>query len=90
MRCSRTTRTSSGTTCLPRWSTARCSPAAIVPARRAVKFLIDAQLPLRLVAFLNERAHDAVHATMMPVGNRSKGRVIGVASLSVHPCPAGQ
>jgi predicted nuclease of predicted toxin-antitoxin system len=41
-----------------------------------VKFLVDAQLPLRLVAFLTERGHDAIHTSTMPDGNRSKDRAI--------------
>ena len=41
-----------------------------------MKFLVDAQLPLRLVAFLNERGHDAIHISTMPEGNRSKDRAI--------------
>jgi len=32
-------------------------------ARRRVTFLIDAQLPERLVRFLREHGHDAVHSS---------------------------
>ena len=41
-----------------------------------MKFLVDAQLPLRLVAFLNEHGHDAIHTSTMPEGNRSKDGAI--------------
>lgn len=41
-----------------------------------MKFLVDAQLPLSLVAFLNERGHDAIHTSSLPEGNRSKDRAI--------------
>ena len=41
-----------------------------------MKFLVDAQLPLRLVAFLNDRGHDAIHISALPDGNRSTDRVL--------------
>lgn len=41
-----------------------------------MRFLVDAQLPLRLVAFLNEHGHDAIHTSTLPEGNRSKDRAI--------------
>jgi predicted nuclease of predicted toxin-antitoxin system len=41
-----------------------------------VKFLVDAQLPLRLVRFLNARGHDVLHTWALPDGNRSKDRSI--------------
>jgi predicted nuclease of predicted toxin-antitoxin system len=36
-----------------------------------VKFLIDAQLPVRLAEFLNRAGHDALHTIRPPDGNRS-------------------
>jgi predicted nuclease of predicted toxin-antitoxin system len=36
-----------------------------------VRFLIDAQLPRRLVAVLRQRGHDAVHTLDLPQGNRT-------------------
>jgi predicted nuclease of predicted toxin-antitoxin system len=36
-----------------------------------VKFLIDAQLPVRLAAFLSGAGHDTVHTSELPDGNRS-------------------
>jgi predicted nuclease of predicted toxin-antitoxin system len=36
-----------------------------------VRFLIDAQLPRRLVAVLHQRGHDAVHTLDLPEGNRT-------------------
>jgi len=41
-----------------------------------VKFLIDAQLPLRLAEFLNRTGHDALHTIELPDGNRSTDRQI--------------
>lgn len=37
-----------------------------------MKFLIDAQLPRRLVHRLHEAGHDAVHTLDLPVGNRTQ------------------
>jgi predicted nuclease of predicted toxin-antitoxin system len=36
-----------------------------------VKFLIDAQLPARLVRFLSDSGHDALHTFELPEGNRT-------------------
>lgn len=36
-----------------------------------MKFLIDAQLPVRLAEFLNRAGHDALHTIRLPDGNRS-------------------
>jgi predicted nuclease of predicted toxin-antitoxin system len=36
-----------------------------------VKFLIDAQLPMRLVGWLRQHGHDALHTLDMPLGNRT-------------------
>lgn len=35
-----------------------------------MKFLVDAQLPVRLCDFLNQHRHDAVHVSVLPNGNR--------------------
>lgn len=36
-----------------------------------MRFLVDAQLPTRLVTFLGDCGHDAVHTSSLPAGNRS-------------------
>jgi predicted nuclease of predicted toxin-antitoxin system len=36
-----------------------------------VRFLVDAQLPARLAAFLSEAGHDVLHTTQLPAGNRT-------------------
>ena len=36
-----------------------------------MKFLIDAQLPARLVGLLGAAGHDAVHTSQLPDGNRT-------------------
>ena len=36
-----------------------------------MKFLIDAQLPLRFGRWLAKRGHDALHTLEMPLGNRT-------------------
>jgi predicted nuclease of predicted toxin-antitoxin system len=36
-----------------------------------VRFLIDAQLPVRLGRFLNDAGHDALHTSELPNGNRT-------------------
>lgn len=36
-----------------------------------MRFLVDAQLPLRLARFLTDVGHDAVHTSQLPDGNRS-------------------
>lgn len=41
-----------------------------------MRFLVDAQLPARLVAALEAAGHDAVHTSQMPDGNRSTDRQI--------------
>ena len=41
-----------------------------------MKFLIDAQLPRRLVYRLQEAGHEAIHTLDLPLGNRSPDRVI--------------
>lgn len=41
-----------------------------------MKFLDDAQLPLRLLAFLHDHGHNVVHTSALAEGNRSTDRVI--------------
>jgi len=36
-----------------------------------VKFLVDAQLPLRFVLWLRQHGHDALHTLDLPLGNRT-------------------
>jgi predicted nuclease of predicted toxin-antitoxin system len=41
-----------------------------------MKFLIDAQLPRRLIHRLREVGHDAIHTLDLPLGNRSPDQFI--------------
>jgi predicted nuclease of predicted toxin-antitoxin system len=41
-----------------------------------VKFLVDAQLPARVAAFLAASGHDAIHTSELPNGNRTTDREI--------------
>ena len=45
-----------------------------------MKFLMDAQLPRRLVYRLQEAGHDAIHTLDLPLGNQSPDRVINEIS----------
>ena len=36
-----------------------------------MKFLIDAQLPMRFVGWLRQHGHDALHTLDLPLGNRT-------------------
>ena len=36
-----------------------------------MKFLVDAQLPIRFVGWLKQYGHDAVHTLDLPLGNRT-------------------
>jgi predicted nuclease of predicted toxin-antitoxin system len=36
-----------------------------------VKFLIDAQMPMRLVGWLRQHGHDTLHTLDLPLGNRT-------------------
>ena len=40
-------------------------------ARHRVKFLVDAQLPVRLALLLNRAGHKAIHTSDLPNGNAS-------------------
>ena len=45
-----------------------------------MKFLVDAQLPIRLVQALDAAGHDARHTTDLPNGNRSTDREVAEAA----------
>ena len=66
------------TICSPPWSMG-WRPARGA-ARDGVKFLVDAQLPLRLVRVLGPVGHDVVHSSQLPEGNRTTDAVF--ASLA--------
>ena len=46
-----------------------------------MKFLIDAQLPRRVVAQLRQAGHDAIHTLDLPDGNRTTDRIINELSI---------
>jgi predicted nuclease of predicted toxin-antitoxin system len=46
-----------------------------------MKFLVDAQLPLRLARRLNEAGHDAIHTLDLPEGNRTPDSEINRISI---------
>jgi predicted nuclease of predicted toxin-antitoxin system len=46
-----------------------------------MKFLVDAQLPLRVARWLNQAGHDAVHTLDMPDGNRTSDADIIALSM---------
>ena len=46
-----------------------------------MKFLVDAHLPRRLCAVLEQRGHDAKHTLDLPAGNATKDGVINQLSL---------
>jgi predicted nuclease of predicted toxin-antitoxin system len=45
-----------------------------------VKFLVDAQLPVRLVGLLRAHGHDALHTSALPEGNRSTDTQVAAAA----------
>lgn len=47
-----------------------------------MKFLIDAQLPVKLVSLLEASGHDAVHTSQLPEGNRTKDSVLAALADS--------
>lgn len=47
-----------------------------------MKFLVDAQLPRRLVALIGQAGHDATHTLDLPLGNRTTDTVINRLSLN--------
>jgi predicted nuclease of predicted toxin-antitoxin system len=46
-----------------------------------MKFLVDAQLPRRLVSQLHEAGHEAIHTLDLPLGNRTPDSEINALSL---------
>ncbi len=46
-----------------------------------MKFLIDAQLPRRLVGRLREAGHEAIHTLDLPLGNRTPDSIINELSI---------
>jgi predicted nuclease of predicted toxin-antitoxin system len=46
-----------------------------------VKFLVDAQLPRRVVYRLREAGHDALHTLDLPAGNRTSDAELNAISL---------
>ena len=46
-----------------------------------MKFLVDAHLPRRLCAVLEQRGHDAKHTLDLPAGTATKDGVINQLSL---------
>jgi predicted nuclease of predicted toxin-antitoxin system len=46
-----------------------------------MKFLVDAQLPRRLIYRLREAGHDALHTLDLPAGNRTTDAEINAVSL---------
>ena len=47
-----------------------------------MKFLVDAQLPRRLVSRLREAGHEAIHTLDLPHGNRTTDSAINELSIS--------
>jgi predicted nuclease of predicted toxin-antitoxin system len=47
-----------------------------------MKFLVDAQLPRRLVSRLREAGHEAIHTLDLPLGNHTPDSIINELSLS--------
>lgn len=46
-----------------------------------MKFLVDAQLPRRLVLRLREAGHDAVHTLDLPDGNQTSDAQVNAISM---------
>jgi predicted nuclease of predicted toxin-antitoxin system len=49
-----------------------------------MKFLVDAQLPRRLVQRLREAGHEALHTLDLPLGNRTTDAAINELSAREH------
>jgi predicted nuclease of predicted toxin-antitoxin system len=49
-----------------------------------MKFLVDAQLPRRLIHRLREAGHDAIHTLDLPDGNRSTDEKINEVALTAQ------
>lgn len=46
-----------------------------------MKFLVDAQLPRRLVSRLREAGHEAIHTLDLPLGNHTPDSIINELSI---------
>ena len=46
-----------------------------------MKFLIDAQLPIKLSDYLNKKGFDSIHTLELPKGNRSRDDEINAISM---------
>ena len=46
-----------------------------------MRVLVDAQLPLRLARWLQDKGHDAVHTRDLPTGNRTEDADVNELSL---------
>ena len=46
-----------------------------------MKFLVDAQLPRRLVSRLLEAGHEAIHTLDLPLGNRTPDSIVNELSI---------
>jgi predicted nuclease of predicted toxin-antitoxin system len=47
-----------------------------------MKFLVDAQLPQRLIHLLRDNGHDAIHTRDLPAQNRTPDEVINEISIA--------
>ena len=47
-----------------------------------MKFLIDAHLPPSLVAIFQAAGHDALHTSLLPIGNRTPDQIINELSMT--------
>ena len=45
-----------------------------------MRFLVDAQLPVRLAVALSAAGHNAVHTSVLPSGNRSSDAVVAASA----------
>lgn len=50
------------------------------PRRRRVRFLVHAQLPVRLASRLRELGHEVLHTSSLPGGNRTTDQHIAGAA----------
>ena len=46
-----------------------------------MRFLVDAQLPVRLARWLQEKGHDVLHTRDLPTGNRTEDSDVNELSL---------
>jgi predicted nuclease of predicted toxin-antitoxin system len=47
-----------------------------------MRFLVDAQLPRRLVDQLRQQGHDAIHTLDLPLGNRTPDMLVNELSIT--------